>query len=107
MSQEPKKEFKWDTMGDRVVLKRIEAEEKTTGGIIIPDVAKDKPIKGVIIALGESITHNEEGYKRRDCKFYVGQTVVFGKYAGNEWTDDDGTEYIIMRELDIFLIPKQ
>ena len=79
---------------DRVIVKRIEEEEKSKGGIIIPDTAKEKPQKGTIVAVGE-------GLKDKPVTVKVGDNVLYGKYAGTEITID-GTEYLIMRNSDIF-----
>jgi chaperonin GroES len=83
---------------DRVLIKRVEEEEKTSGGIIIPDTAKEKPIQGKVIAVGK-------GKVLEDGKVLVmevkkGDRVLFGKYAGTEVTID-GEEHLIMREEDI------
>lgn len=88
--------------GDRVAVKRLDDERVSKGGIIIPDTATEKSIKGIILALGEEITHSEEnGLRKAYCPFYIGQTITFGKYAGTEITGEDGKEYLIMRETDI------
>ncbi len=79
---------------DRVIVKAAAAEEKTAGGIIIPDTAKEKPQKGKIIAIGE-------GLKDKPVTVEVGDNVLYGKYAGTEITLD-GKEYLIMRNSDIF-----
>jgi chaperonin GroES len=81
--------------GDRVLVEPASAEEKTTGGIIIPDTAKEKPQKGTVIAIGP-------GKKKEEpMTVKVGDKVLYGKYAGTEITID-GTEYLIMRQDDIF-----
>jgi chaperonin GroES len=81
--------------GDRVLVEPAAAEEKTTGGIIIPDTAKEKPQKGSIIAVGPGKKKDEP------MTVKVGDKVLYGKYAGTEITID-GTEYLIMRQDDIF-----
>ena len=83
---------------DRVVLRRVEEQETTRGGIIIPDTAKDKPQEGEIIAVGKSKI-NEEG-KVRPLDVKEGDRVLFGKYAGTEIKIDDET-FLIMREEEI------
>ena len=83
-------------LGDRVVIKRLEAEEKTASGLIIPDTAKEKPQKGTVIAVGD-------GKKDEPLTVKVGDTVLYGKYAGTEITVD-GKELLIMRESDIFAV---
>lgn len=83
-------------INDRVVVKPAPAEEKTKGGIIIPDTAKEKPQKGEVVAVGPG---------KEDIKMTVkkGDVVLYGKYAGQEMSLD-GTDYLIMREDDILVI---
>jgi len=83
-------------LADRVLVKAAEAETKTAAGIIIPDTAKEKPSKGVVIAVGE-------GKKDEPMTVKVGDQVLYGKYSGTEITVD-GTDYLIMRESDIYAI---
>ncbi len=83
---------------DRVLVKRIAEEEKTKGGIIIPDTAKEKPQEGKIIAVGKGKV-NEEG-KVIPLQVKVGDKILFGKYSGSE-IKIDGEEHLIMREEDI------
>jgi chaperonin GroES len=83
---------------DRVLVKRLAEEEKSKGGIIIPDTAKEKPIQGEIIAVGQGRV-NEEG-KLRPLDVKKGDRVLFGKYAGTE-IKIEGDEYLMMREEDI------
>lgn len=83
-------------IGDRVIVQAAAAEEKTAGGIIIPDTAKEKPQKGKVIAVGN-------GKKDEPMTVKVGDEVLYGKYAGTEVTVE-GKEYLIMRESDIFAI---
>jgi chaperonin GroES len=83
---------------DRVLVERIESEEKTAGGIIIPDSAKEKPIQGTVLAIGSG-TRNEAGtVTPLDVK--VGDIVLFGKWAGTE-VRIDGKDLLIMKESDI------
>jgi chaperonin GroES len=86
---------------DRVLVVRIEEEEKTSGGIIIPDTAKEKPQEGKVIAVADGKL-DEDG-KRIPLDVKEGDRVLFGKYAGNEITID-GVEHIIMREDDILAV---
>lgn len=86
---------------DRVLVKAAEAAETTKGGIIIPDTAKEKPMQGEIVAVGNG-KQNEEG-KVTPLQVKAGDKVLYGKYAGTEVTVD-GNEYLIMREADIFAI---
>jgi chaperonin GroES len=83
---------------DRVIVKRIEGEEKTKGGIIIPDTAKEKPQEGEVVAVGKGKVNDEGKVTPLDVK--VKDRVLFGKYSGNE-IQIDGTEHVIMREEDI------
>jgi len=83
---------------DRVLVKRFNEEEKTKGGIIIPDNAKEKPIQGEIIAVGQGRV-TEDG-KLRPLDVKKGDRVLFGKYSGTE-IKIDGDEYLMMREEDI------
>ena len=83
---------------DRVIVKRIEEEEKTKGGIIIPDAAKEKPMEGKIVAVGAGKIL-EDG-KKIPLDLKEGDRVLFGKYAGTE-IKIDGVEHLIMREEDI------
>ena len=86
---------------DRVVVKRVESEEKTKGGIIIPDTAKEKPAEGEIIAVGPGA--RDESGKQVALDVKVGDRVLFGKYSGTE-VKLDGTEYLVVKEDDIFAI---
>ncbi len=83
---------------DRIVVKRIDAEEKTAGGIIIPDTAKEKPQEGEVIAVGPGKV-TEDG-KRQPMEVKVGDKILFGKWSGNEVKLED-EEYLIMRQEDI------
>jgi chaperonin GroES len=83
-------------INDRVVVKPAPAEEKTTGGIIIPDTAKEKPQKGEVIAVGPGKDGNKLTVK-------AGDIVLYGKYAGQE-INHKGEDYLIMREDDILVI---
>jgi len=86
---------------DRVIIKRIEEEEKTKGGIVIPDTAKEKPIQGEVIAVGEG--KRLDNGSLRPLQVKVGDRVLFGKYAGTE-IQIEGEERLIMREEDIMAI---
>ena len=90
--------MKFRPLHDRVVVKRIEAEEKTSGGIIIPDTAKEKPMEGEVIAVGPG-ARNEQGHLvALDVK--QGDRILFGKWSGTE-VKIDGQELLIMKESDI------
>lgn len=86
---------------DRVIVKRVEEEAKTKGGIIIPDTAKEKPVEGVIMAVGDGKV-TDDG-KKIALEVKAGDKVLFGKYAGTE-IQIDGEEHLIMREDDIIAI---
>ncbi len=83
-------------LADRVVIEAAKAETTTKGGIIIPDTAKEKPQKGIVKAVGP-------GKVDEPMTVQVGDTVLYGKYAGTELTVD-GSDYLIMRESDIFAV---
>ena len=89
---------------DRVIVKRIEEEEKTKGGIIIPDTAKEKPQEGMITAVGSGRIEGE-GKKKIPLDVKKGDRVLFSKYAGSEITIA-GEEHLIMKEEDIIAIIK-
>ena len=86
---------------DRVILKPSEAETKTSGGIIIPDNAKEKPQKGEVIAVGPGKV-NDKGQKIA-MALSIGDKVLYGKYSGTEVTVD-GTDYLIVREGDVLAV---
>ncbi len=88
-------------LSDRVVVKPSAAEEKTKGGIILPDTAKEKPVIGEVVAVGPGKV-TDDG-KKVVPEVKVGDKVLYGKYSGTEVTID-GAEYLIMREADIFAI---
>ena len=83
-------------LADRVLVRPAPAEEKTIGGIIIPDTAKEKPLKGEVIAVGN-------GTKDEEMVLKVGDTVLYGKYAGTE-LEVEGTKYLIMRQNDVLAV---
>ena len=83
---------------DRVIVKRIEEEEKTKGGIIIPDTAKEKPQQGKVVAVGKGKVNEDGKVMPLDVK--VGDRILFGKYSGSE-IKLDGEEHLILREDDI------
>ena len=90
--------MKFRPLHDRVVLKRIEAEEKTSGGIIIPDTAKEKPQQGEVVAVGPG--GRDEAGKLIPIDLKAGDRVLFGKWSGTE-VKIDGVEYMIMKESDV------
>ena len=90
--------MKFRPLHDRVVVRRIEGEDKTKGGIIIPDTAQEKPMQGEVIAVGPG--GRDESGKLIPIDVKVGETILFGKWSGNE-VKIDGVEYLIMKESDI------
>ncbi len=88
-------------LGDRIVVEPLEAEEKTKGGIILPDTAKEKPQEGKVVAVGKGKV-GEDG-KPVAMEVKVGDKVLYGKYSGTEITIDD-KEYIILKEEDILAV---
>ncbi|MBQ2539476.1 MAG: co-chaperone GroES [Bacteroidales bacterium] len=83
-------------LADRVLIMPAEAEQKTAAGIIIPDTAKEKPMRGKVLAVGK-------GTKDHEMTVKVGDEVLYGKYSGTE-VEIDGTKYMIMKEGDIYAI---
>jgi len=83
-------------LADRVIIEPAVAEEKTASGIIIPDTAKEKPQKGVVVAVGK-------GLKDEPMTVKIGDEVIYGKYAGTE-VNFEGNDYLIMKESDIYAI---
>jgi chaperonin GroES len=83
---------------DRVLVRRVESEEKTAGGIIIPDTAKEKPMEGKVVAVGEGARSDDGRLHPLDVK--AGDRVLFGKWSGTE-VRVDGEELLIMKEADI------
>jgi chaperonin GroES len=92
------KPMKFRPLHDRVVVKRIDAEERTAGGIIIPDTAKEKPSQGEIIAVGPG--GRDENGKLIPIDVHPGDRVLFGKWSGTE-VKIDGVDYLIMKESDV------
>ena len=90
--------MKFRPLHDRVVIQRVEEEEKTKGGIIIPDTAKEKPMEGKVVAVGPGVRGEDGKIHPLDVK--AGDRVLFGKWSGTE-VKLDGDELIIMKEADI------
>jgi chaperonin GroES len=90
--------MKFRPLHDRVVVRRITAEEKTAGGIIIPDTAKEKPMEGEIVAVGPGARNEQGALVELDVK--AGDRILFGKWSGTE-VKIDGEELLIMKESDI------
>jgi len=96
--------MKFRPLHDRVLIKVLDSEEKTSGGIIIPDTAKEKPQEGEVVAVGPGAKSEDGKTVLMDVK--VGDIVLFGKWSGTE-VKIDGTEYSIMKESDIMGIAKK
>lgn len=92
-------------LGDRVVIKPLEAETKTRGGIVLPDTVKEKPQEGKIVAVGKGKVLDNGTVQKPEVK--EGDTVLYGKYSGTEVTTKDGEELLIVREEDILAIVKK
>ena len=88
-------------LADRIVVKRTKEEEKTKGGIIIPDSAKEKPVEGTVIAVGAGKTLKDGKVRPLDVK--AGEIVLFGKYSGTE-VKIDGEEHVLLREDDVLAV---
>ncbi len=88
-------------LGEKVLIKRLEAEEKTKGGIVLPDTAKEKPQKGTILAVGDGKLLKDG--KRASFQVKKGDKVLFASYAGTE-IKVDGQEYVLMDESDVLAI---
>ena len=86
---------------DRIVVKRLEGESKTKGGIIIPDTAKEKPIEGRVVAVGNGKVLKDGKVRPVDVR--VGDTILFGKYSGTE-VKLDGEEHLLIREDDVLAV---
>ena len=85
-------------LGDRILVKRVKEDEKTKGGIIIPDTAKEKPIEGKVVAVGNGKV-GDDG-KRQSLEVKKGDRILFGKYSGTE-VKIEGDEHLILREDDV------
>jgi chaperonin GroES len=89
-------------LGDRILIKVLEAEEKSKGGIVLPDTAKEKPQEGKVVAVGKGKTLDSGEVKAPEVK--VGDRVLFSKYSGTEVTTKEGEEFLVIREDDILAI---
>ena len=91
-------------LGDRIVVKPLEAENKSKGGIVLPDTAKEKPQEAKVVAVGKGKVLENGTIQTPEVK--VGDKVLYGKYSGNEITTKEGEELLILREEDILAIIK-
>ena len=96
--------MKFRPLHDRVLIRRVESEEKTAGGIIIPDTAKEKPMEGEVVAAGPGARGEDGKLQPMDVK--SGDRVLFGKWSGTE-VKIEGVEYLIMKESDIMGVVEQ
>ena len=92
--------MKLKPLEDRVVVKAVTQEEKTASGIVLPDTAKEKPMLGEVVAVGEG-KWDDEGEKRIPVDVNVGDRVIYGKYSGTEYKTSDGEELLILRVSEI------
>ena len=93
--------MKFRPLHDRIVVKRITAEEKTAGGIIIPDTAKEKPMEAVVVAVGNGKIQDDGSLRKLEVK--AGDKILFSKYSGSD-IKIDGTEHLILREDDVLAV---
>ena len=91
-------------LGDRIVVKALDAQEVTKGGIVLPDTAKEKPQEGKVVAVGKGKVLDSGSVQAPEVK--VGDRVLYGKYSGTEITSKEGEELLIMKEEDILAIVK-
>ena len=91
-------------LGDRIIVKPLDPEEKTKGGIVLPDTAKEKPQEGKVMAVGKGKILDNGNVQTPEVK--VGDRILYGKYSGSEITTKDGEELLIMREEDVLAIIK-
>ncbi len=91
--------MKFKPLHDRIVVRRLEQEQKTAGGIIIPDSAQEKPIEGEVLAIGDGA--RDENGKLQPLSVKAGDRIIFGKWSGTE-VKIDGKELLIMKESDVF-----
>ncbi len=89
-------------LADRVIVQPLDAEEKTKGGIVLPDTAKEKPQEGKVVAVGKGKV-SEDG-KVIPLELKAGDRILYGKYSGSEITTKEGNEYLIMREEDVLAV---
>ncbi|MBI5416087.1 MAG: co-chaperone GroES [Candidatus Omnitrophica bacterium] len=91
-------------LADRIVVKPLDAEEVTKGGIVLPDTAKEKPQEGKVVAVGKGKVTDDGKIQAPEVR--VGDRILYGKYSGTEISTKGGDEYLIMREDDVFAIVK-
>jgi len=89
-------------LGDRILVKPLEAEETTKGGIVLPETAKEKPQEGKVVAVGKGKIKDDGSVQALEVQ--VGDVVLYGKYSGTEISSKEGEDFLIMREEDVFAI---
>ena len=89
-------------LGDRIIVRPLEAQEKTKGGIVLPDNAKEKPQEGEVVAVGKGKVCESGQVQAMELK--AGNRILYGKYSGTEITTKEGEELLIMREDDVFAV---
>lgn len=94
--------MKIQPLGDRIIVKPLEAEEKTKGGIVLPDTAKEKPQEGKVLAVGKGKALDNGQVQALELK--EGDRILYGKYSGTEITTKEGEELLIMREDDVLAV---
>lgn len=92
-------------LADRIIVKALEAQEKTKGGIVLPDTAKEKPQEGEVLAVGKGKVLDNGNVQALELK--IGDKVLYGKYSGTEITTREGEELLIMREEDVLAVIKK
>jgi chaperonin GroES len=95
--------MKLKPLEDRVIIKAVQEEEKTASGIVLPDTAKEKPMLGEVVAVGDG-KWDEDGEKRIPVDVKVGDRVIYGKYSGTEYKTGDGDELLILRASEILAV---
>ena len=94
--------MKLQPLADRVIVKPLDAEETTKGGIVLPDTAKEKPQEGEIVAVGKGKLREDGSVQSLEVK--VGNRILYGKYSGTEISTKEGSDFLIMREDDILAV---
>ncbi len=97
--------MKLKPLEDRVIIKAVKEEEKTASGIVLPDTAKEKPMMGEVVAVGDG-KWDDEGKKRIPVDVKTGDKVIYGKYSGTEYKTTDGDELLILRASEILAVVK-
>jgi chaperonin GroES len=95
--------MKLKPLEDRVIIKAVKEEEKTASGIVLPDTAKEKPMMGEVVAVGDG-KWDEDGKKRIPVDVKTGDKVIYGKYSGTEYKTTDGDELLILRASEILAV---